>query len=119
MSARREKLALALELAKQRLNESESGIDRVSSPTNSESQPPKSKMNRLLGKNNVKDSRQGTLLQRTGFVERPTFDLVADNVLGKESKQRRPALQLASNGGSLADIAARRIRSLRQRTFEQ
>ena len=119
MSARREKLALALELAKQRLNESESGIDRVSSPTNSESQPPKSKMNRLLGKNNVKDSRQGTLLQRTGVVERPTFDLVADNVLGKESKQRRPALQLASNGGSLADIAARRIRSLRQRTFEQ
>ena len=119
MSARREKLALALELAKQRLNVSDSGINRISSSPKTESEQPKSKMNRLLGKNDVRDSRQGTLLQRTGVVERPTFDLVADNVLGKESKQRRPTIQITSNGDSLADIAARRIRSLRQRTFEQ
>ena len=119
MTARREKLALALELAKQQLNKSGSGIDRVSIPKNKDTQPPQSKMNRLLGKHNIQDQRQGTLLQRTGVVERPTFDVVADKVLGKESKRRRPALDLNSNGDSLADIAARRIRSLRQRTYEQ
>ena len=66
----------------------------------------------------IRDS-QGTLLQRTGVAERPTFDLVADKVLGKESKRRAPALDLQSNGDSLSDIAARRIRSLRQRTYDQ
>ena len=85
MTARREKLALALELAKQQLNKSGSGIDRVSIPKNKDTQPPQSKMNRLLGKHNIQDQRQGTLLQRTGVVERPTFDVVADKVLGKES----------------------------------
>ena len=72
-----------------------------------------------MANRDVQDQRQGTLLQRTGIVERPTFDVVADKVLGKESKRRRPALDLTTNGDSLADIAARRIRSLRQRTYEQ
>jgi chromosomal replication initiation ATPase DnaA len=119
MNARREKLALALKLAKQQLNESGTGLHRITVHTDKESQPPLSKMNRLLGKQNIQDQRQGTLLQRTGVVERPTFDVVADKVLGKESKRRRPAVDLTSNGDSLADIAARRIRSLRQRTYEQ
>ena len=119
MNARREKLALALKLAKQQLNETGTGLHRVTVHTNEGSQPSQSKMNRLIGKQSVQDQRQGTLLQRTGIVERPTFDLVADKVLGKESKRRRPALDLNSNGDSLADIAARRIRSLRQRTYEQ
>ena len=119
MSDRRDNLALALELAKQHLNKSGTGIDRIRIPTNKDSQSSQSKMNRLLGKQNVQDQRQGTLLQRTGIVERPTFDVVADKVLGKESKRRRPSLDLKSNGDSLADIAARRIRSLRQRTYEE
>ena len=118
MNARREKLALALELAKQRLHQSGTGIERVPTPAKKEKSRSKSKMNRLLGKD-VQDQRQGTLLQRTGVAERPTFDLVADKVLGKESKRRTPALDLQSNGDSLSDIAARRIRSLRQRTYEQ
>ena len=118
MNARRDKLALALKLAKQHLSETGTGLHRVSVHTNEESQPSPSKMNRLIGKS-VPDQRQGTLLQRTGIVERPTFDLVADKVLGKESKRRRPAIDLNSNGDSLSDIAARRIRSLRQRTYEQ
>ena len=119
MSARRENLALALELAKQQLNKSGTGIDRIKNQAKSDSKPSQSKMNRLLGKHDIQDQRQGTLLQRTGIVERPTFDVVADKILGKESKLRRPALELTSNGDSLADIAARRIRSLRQRTYEQ
>ena len=119
MNARREKLALALKLAKQQLNETGTGLHKITIHSNKESPPSLSKMNRLIGKQSVQDQRQGTLLQRTGIVERPTFDVVADKVLGKESKRRRPALDLTTNGDSLADIAARRIRSLRQRTYEQ
>ena len=118
MSVRREKLALALELARQKIEHSGTGIERVTPKKDSNSETSNSKLNRLLGKSDVIDRRQGTLLQRTGIVERPTFDLVADGVLGKQSKQRKPAIELQSNGDSLADIAARRIRSLRQRTFE-
>tara|TARA_Y100000766_G_scaffold283115_1_gene297961 strand:+ start:19866 stop:21896 length:2031 start_codon:yes stop_codon:yes gene_type:complete len=117
MSSRKEKLALALELAKQRLNQTGTGIERVATSANEEPRS-KSKMNRLLGKR-VQDQRPFTLLQRTGVAERPTFDLVADKVLGKESRHRVPSLDLQSNGDSLSDIAARRIRSLRQRTYEQ
>ena len=119
MNARREKLALALKLAKQQLNENGTGLHKITIQSKNESPPPLSKMNRLIGKQSVQDQRQGTLLQRTGIVERPTFDIVADKVLGKESKRRRPALELTSKSDSLADIAARRIRSLRQRTYEQ
>tara|TARA_B110000444_G_scaffold126707_1_gene119252 strand:+ start:70752 stop:72782 length:2031 start_codon:yes stop_codon:yes gene_type:complete len=118
MNARRENLALALELAKQRLKESGSAIQRTQQSSSDEKPLPKSKMNRLLGKD-IQDQRPRTLLQRTGVVQRPTFDLVADKVLGKESKRRKPSLDLNSNGDSLSDIAARRIRSLRERTYEQ
>ena len=101
MSVRREKLALALELAKQRLNQSESGIDRVSKPPkNEEKSRSKSKMNRILGKD-VKDQRGSTLLQRTGVAQRPTFDLVADNVLGKIEPT---ALELDCMGLKYLDI---------------
>ena len=119
MNVRREKLALALKLAKQQLNETGTGLHKITVNSNNEAPPSLSKMNRLIGKQGVQDQRQGTLLQRTGIVERPTFDIVADKVLGKESKTRRPSLNLTTNGDSLADIAARRIRSLRQRTYEQ
>ena len=118
MSARREKLALALELARQKLEHSGIGVERVTTKKDSDSVSSNSKLNRLLGKKGVVDRRQGTLLQRTGIVERPTFELVADGVLGKQNTKRKPAIELQSNGDSLADIAARRIRSLRQRTFE-
>ncbi|MCP2504701.1 MAG: hypothetical protein NLN65_05355, partial [Candidatus Poseidoniaceae archaeon] len=119
MNVRREKLALALKLAKQQLNETGTGLHKITVHSNNEAPPSLSKMNRLIGKQGVQDQRQGTLLQRTGIVERPTFDIVADKVLGKESKARRPSLNLTTNGDSLADIAARRIRSLRQRTYQQ
>ena len=118
MSNQREKLALALKLAKQKLGSQTTGIERVSKPSQPNPSPPKSKMNRLLGKENVQDTRQQSLLQRTHVVQRPTFELVANSVLGKESKRRQPAIDLQTDSNSLSGIAARRIRSLRQRTFE-
>ena len=48
MNARREKLALALELAKQRLHQSGTGIERVQTPAKKEKSQSKSNMNRLL-----------------------------------------------------------------------
>ena len=118
MNPRREKLALALELARQKLDQTGSGIERIAPQNRQRSEPSNSKLNRLLGKNDVVDRRKGTLLQRTESVERPTFQLVANGVLGKQTERRKPAIEFQSNGDSLSDIAARRIRSLRQRTFD-
>lgn len=119
MSNRREKLALALELAKQKLAHDGTGIERIPSSSLPNSEAPKSKMNRLLGKDTVQDTRKHGLLQRTQVVQRPTFELVANSILGKESKRRQPSIDLQANGDSLSDIAARRIRSLRQRTYDE
>tara|TARA_B100001093_G_scaffold224852_1_gene215439 strand:- start:17866 stop:19908 length:2043 start_codon:yes stop_codon:yes gene_type:complete len=118
MNTKRERLRLALDLAKQHVSEQGSSISHVQSSSVQENERPRSKMNRLLGKHDVKASHERTLLQRTGLVERPTFDVVADKVLGKSSQQRKPALDLTAKGDSISDIAARRIRSLRQRTIE-
>lgn len=116
MSGRREKLALALDLARQKLSENGASIERVSHER--PELKSKSNMNKLLGKHDVVDQRDGSLLNRTTVVERPTFELVANGVLGRQRKPRTPALELHANGESLSDIAARRIRSLRQRTFD-
>ena len=118
MNPRREKLALALELARQKLDQTGSGIEQVGPKSRQRTENSNSKMNRLLGKNDVVDRRKGTLLQRTENVQRPTFQLVADGVLGKQTERRKPAIEFQSSGDSLSDIAARRIRSLRQRTFD-
>ena len=42
-----------------------------------------SKLNTLRGVNQVEDTRESSLLSRTGGDTRPTFDIVADQVLGK------------------------------------
>ena len=58
MSSRKEKLALALELAKQRLNQTGTGIERVATSANEEPRS-KSKMNRKMGYlTNVKEAKK-------------------------------------------------------------
>ena len=80
MSNRREKLALALELAKQKLAHDGTAIERISSSSLPKSEAPKSKMNRLLGKDAVQDTRKHGLLQRTQVVQRTTIDVHSEAI---------------------------------------
>lgn len=121
MSSRNEDLNFAIAQAKKGLAEvgAQTKLPAEKVPSEAPQKRPKSRLNRLLGKQAVPDSRSGSLLQRVGVVERPTYDIIADAVLGKGSKVHQPALQLNEDDDSLASIVASRLRTLRQRTAER
>ena len=118
MSSRKEHLDLAIAQAKQRLSDlgAAAKLPEEEANVQPKGKPPQSRLNRLLGKRSVPDTRKSTLLQRVGFVERPTYDLVADAVLGKDSRKHQPAMNLHTDDESLASIVSARLRSLRERT---
>ena len=117
MIGRKERLDLAIQKAKNQLTQN--GVDSLQFPQEKsvkEEKPklPLSRMNRLLGKSTVADTRHSTILQRTGVAQRPTFDLIADSTLGTDSRGHTPAINLQNDGHDFASIAARRIKSLRE-----
>lgn len=104
----REKLLLALANARESL-----GRDATSKGT------AMSKLNTLRGVNEVQDTRETNLLSRTGTETRPTFDIVADQVLGK-TPTWKPSVDLDEGDSSLAQIAAKRIGEMREKLeFEE
>ena len=104
----REKLLLALANARESL-----GRDATSSRS------ALSKLNTLRGVNEVQDTRESDLLSRTGTEGRPTFDIVADQVLGK-TPTWKPSVNLDEGNSSLAQIAAKRIGEMREKLeFEE
>ena len=99
----REKLQLALANARESL-----GRDNAST------QPALSKLNTLRGVKEAIDTREGNLLSRTGVKTRPTFDIVADQILG-EPTSWKPSIDLEEGNTSLSQIAAKRIGEMRDR----
>ena len=99
----REKLQLALANARESLG-------RVNVST----QPALSKLNTLRGVKEAIDTREGNLLSRTGVKTRPTFDIVADQILG-EPTSWKPSIDLEEGETSLSQIAAKRIGEMRDR----
>ena len=99
----REKLQLALANARESL-----GRDNASP------QPALSKLNTLRGVKEAIDTREGNLLSRTGVKTRPTFDIVADQILG-EPTSWKPSIDLEEGETSLSQIAAKRIGEMRDR----
>ena len=99
----REKLQLALANARESL-----GRDNAST------QPALSKLNTLRGVKEAIDTREGNLLSRTGVKTRPTFDIVADQILG-EPTSWKPSIDLEEGDTSLSQIAAKRIGEMRDR----
>ena len=99
----REKLQLALANARESL-----GRDNTST------QPALSKLNTLRGVKEAIDTREGNLLSRTGVKTRPTFDIVADQILG-EPTSWKPSIDLDEGENSLSQIAAKRIGEMRER----
>ena len=99
----REKLQLALANARESL-----GRDNASP------QPALSKLNTLRGVKEAIDTREGNLLSRTGVKTRPTFDIVADQILG-EPTSWKPSIDLEEGDTSLSQIAAKRIGEMRDR----
>ena len=99
----REKLQLALANARESLGR-EATTDQSSL----------SKLNTLRGVKEVIDTREGNLLSRSGVKTRPTFDIVADDILG-ETTSWKPSINLDEGETSLSQIAAKRIGEMRER----
>ena len=94
----REKLQLALANARQSLG--------VKKPITAKEAS--SKLNTLRGVYDSEDTREGSLLSRTGVQTRPVFDILADKVLG-ENTDWKPSVDLDEGERSLSQIAAKRI----------
>lgn len=117
---RKHRLDHAIEMAKNQLLQS--GLNDLQFPQEAtvnkeKKQLPLSRMNRLLGKSTVADGRNSTLLQQTGVAQRPSFDLLADSVLGTQSKQHKPSINLQDESDDFSGIASRRIVSLREKSL--
>ena len=99
----REKLQLALANARESL-----GRDIPSK------RPALSKLNTIRGVSEAEDTRDGNLITRSVVDQRPTFDTIADSVLG-ETQTWQPTINLEEGETSLSQIAAKRIGDMRDR----
>jgi len=109
------KLRLALEDAKEKLRDSiHTHSSSESTPVPQASPKPKrkaqSKLNTLLCKSEVEDGRL-SLFQRVGVSQRPTYDLIADRILGPSVGE--PASFL-DHDSTYADHVAERLKKLRR-----
>ena len=98
--SRQEKLKLAMTNARHILGKEDNSDGTANS-----------KLNTLRDVKDSEDTRKGNLIARTKVTTRPTFDLIADKVLGKQERDT-PMTEL-SNNSTLAKIAAQRMNKLR------
>ncbi|MEC7178182.1 MAG: DnaA/Hda family protein [Candidatus Thermoplasmatota archaeon] len=117
MNSRRAKLLSAIKSAESHVKSSTSG-NLISNNSNTEKQPPKSKLAKLAGKSEVSNNRK-SLLSRVGVKSRPTFELIADGVLGSQSHDYRPKIKFDNIQGDVSSIVAERIKNLRERTLNK
>lgn len=102
------KLRLALEAAKAKLEGRKVDHDLVNVAEAPSSAIPASKLNTLLGTAHVPRQRV-PLFQRVGVTQRPTYDLLAERVLGADVAAYEP------KQSGYADHVAARLRTLRGR----
>ena len=116
MVTRITKLHDAIQGAKVHLSESGEQHPNQEPKTGRLKQISSSRMSRLIGKNKHNDQRKPLLL-RVGTKNRPTFDLIADGILGEQSHEYQPKLDIRDKSPDLGKSIAERIKSLRQRTL--
>ena len=117
MNSRRAKLLSAIKSAENHLELSPSR-DLISNNSDAHKHPPKSKLAKLTGRSGVSNNRK-PLLSRVGVKSRPTFDLIADGVLGSQSNQYQPKIKFDNSQSDVSSIVAERIKNLRERTLSK
>tara|TARA_B100000900_G_scaffold272576_2_gene232826 strand:- start:6318 stop:8432 length:2115 start_codon:yes stop_codon:yes gene_type:complete len=118
MMTRKQQLNQALENAKKHLQSLNPSEQKIAENIIAEKPiAARSKLNKILGRSSVEDTRKSRLLQRVGVSSRPTFDILADHVLGRESRTFKPSIDLNNRGEDISDIVASRIQNLRDRTL--
>ena len=118
MVSRITKLHDAINSARVQLNESVAQHSSHEQKVGESKQISASRMSRLIGKNKHIDQRKPLLL-RVGTENRPTFDLIADSILGEESHEYQPKLDVRDKLSGPSISVAERIKSLRERTLNK
>ena len=113
------KLRSVLEDAKRHLGERATEPPLPSAPLQDKAktnhEPARSKLNTLRGVASV-EPRRLSVFQRVGVPQRPTYDLIAERVLGPDVPQHRTFLD---KGSTYADHVATRLRHLQERLNAQ
>ena len=113
------KLFLALKNAKKHLEiTNDQGTSNTQLTDSELTTQPKSKINRLTGGTYSLPTKRQSLLSRVGVANRPTYDLIADGVLGK-NQDYRPKLSLNKTGSEVSSLVAERLKNLRERTLSK
>ena len=118
MNIRRNQLLAAINSAKLHVNNPTSVKPENSNISGENVRPSSSKMARLIGKPSSKGERK-SLLTRVGVRNRPTYDLIADGVLGKNTDKYQPKLSIAESAVETNKSVSERIKDLRNRTLRK
>lgn len=118
MNIRRNQLLSAINSAKLHINYHPNVEPENSNSSKENVKPSSSKMARLIGKSPPENERR-SLLARVGVRNRPTFDLIADGVLGKNSNKYQPKLTIAESTEKTHKSVSERIKDLRNRTLSK
>ena len=115
----RTKLLLALENAKKHLATTNGqGLSDAQTTGLEQTNQAKSKLNIMTGGTYSPPARRKSLLSRVGVANRPTYDLIADGILGK-NEDYQPKLSLSKTGGEVSSLVAERLKNLRERTLSK
>ena len=118
MNPRRNRLLTAIKSAQNHVQSSNVSQLDDKLDSNKSGKIPKSKLARLAGKS-VKTQERKSLLSRVGVNNRPTFDLIADGVLGSNSDNYQPKIKLNKGNDDVSSLVAERIKNLRERTLSK
>lgn len=118
MVSRRNQLLSAINSAKGVVTQTAPSDSSKAMRSNADGQVAKSKLSRLIGKNLVHKPRK-SLLTRVGVPNRPTFDIIADGILGSQSIEYQPKLSVQKPSSEVTNIVSERIKNLRERTLNK
>ena len=120
MMHRKDRLDMAIKSAKTHLEgEHDNIVTKKEILQNSSLVNPKSRLNKLTGKKLIDPPKSTSILQRLSNKQRPTFDLIANNVLGKGANKYRPKLDVSTNSDDISGLVAKRLANLRERTLKK
>ena len=117
MNPQRTKLLTAIKSAQLYVQSPSSG-NSVEIQSTVADHPPKSKLAKLTGRGGIRKERK-PLLSRVGIKSRPTFELIADGILGTNSKDYHPKVKLNNEQSNVSSLVAERIKDLRDRTLSK
>ena len=76
----------------------------------------KSKLNQLIGNRTIENFERKSLIAGTS-VPNSEIDSIADHILGKASKERRPILKLKDNSEEFGEKFSQRVAAMRENAF--